>query len=288
MQAVILAAGRGTRLLPVTDVIPKPLIPFWGRPFIAYLLDALEGLVDEAIIVDAPALEVERALGDRHGTLPLRYAVQPDPLGTGDAMLQARAMIDGPFVLLLGDTCPTRETLQALTSTPGRAVLTVIEVDDREQHSGVSVDDTGRVTGLWTEAATVDAGIFRFDSAIFDFTAAHEPLRGELRVLQGVNSLVEAGEEVRAIEMPHPWLQFGDHEGIDGVIRVMRALGEMRGERCDPGDSCVMVPARDCEVEDALVFGPGSLEGCVIRHSLVYCGADAVGRVVSDAIEVLD
>jgi len=288
VQAVILAAGRGTRLLPVTDVIPKPLIPFWGRPFIAYLLDALEGLVDEAIIVDAPALEVEQALGDRHGALPLRYAVQPLPLGTGDAMLQARAMIDGPFLLLLGDTCPARDTLQALIDTPGKAVLMVIEVDDRENHSGVSVDGAGRVTGMWTDAATVDAGIVKFDPMILDLVAGHEPLRGELRVLQGVNSLVEAGEEVRAVQMPHPWMQFGDHEGINGVIRVMRTLAEMQGERCAPGDSSLMVRARDCAIEDALVFGPGSLDRCVIKRSLVYCGGDAVGRTVTDAIAVLD
>ena len=104
MQAVILAAGRGSRLEPVTHYVPKPLIPFWGRPFISYLLERLNGYVDEAVIVDGPAREIAAILGERHRDLPLRYVIHHDSVGTGDALLQACDCLRSPFLLLFADT----------------------------------------------------------------------------------------------------------------------------------------------------------------------------------------
>jgi len=287
VQAVILAAGEGSRLQPITNFVPKPLIPFWDRAFITYLLDNLEGLVDEAIIVVGPDGQIAGEIGDRHGSLPVRYACQPVPLGTGDAMIQAQELLEGPFLLLLGDTCPTRETLARVIEAPGDAVLTVIEVDDPENHLGVSLKGAACVVGLWTDDATVDAGVFRLDRRIFDALDGLPPLRGELRVLQGIDRLLSSGADVRAVRMPGPWLQFGDHEELPGVLRVMRQLGQMHGRRYAPGESSVMVPAEGCEIENSLVFGPGSLKDCAIKDSVVYCATDAVGAAVVGAIEAL-
>ncbi len=287
MQAVILAAGKGTRLLPITRYVPKPLIPFWGRPFISYLLDQLVGLVDEVIIVDDPARDLERALGERWGDLPLHYVTQATPRGTGDAALQARSVVEEPFLLLLGDTCPTRATLEELIATPGAAVLTLIEVDDPENHLSISLDGDARVVELWSDASTVDAGVFKFDPMIFEMLDGLPPRGNELRVMQGVARLLEVGEKVRAVRMPGPWLQFGDHEGIAGVLRVMRELAAQQGRKCGPRDSCLMVPADGCTIENSLVFGPGSLKDCTIRDSVVYCAGEVVGATVIDAVAVV-
>ncbi len=287
MQAVILAAGEGSRLQPVTNFVPKPLIPFWGRAFITYLLDNLEGLVDEAIIVGGPDGQVAGEIGDRRGSLPVHYACQPIPLGTGDAVIRAQELLEGPFLLLLGDTLATRETLEGVVEAPGDVVLTVIEVDDPENHLGVSRNGAGRVASLWTDDAMVDAGVFRLDQRIFDALDGLPPLRGELRVLQGIDGLLTAGADVRAVQMPGPWLQFGDHEGLAGVLRVMRQLGEMHGHECGPGASCVMVPAEGCTIENSLIFGPGSLKDSTIKDSIVYCATDTVGAAVTGAIETL-
>ncbi|MGD9498722.1 MAG: sugar phosphate nucleotidyltransferase, partial [Armatimonadota bacterium] len=202
MQAVILAAGQGERLRPVTDHLAKPLIPFWGRPFLSYVLDNLEGVAEEAIIVDTPAGEVATTLGDRHGALPIRYATQPVPRGTGDALLQAADLLRGPFLLLLGDTCPPRATLEELIAGPGDLALTAIEVDDPENHLGIDVGAHGRIRAIWVESATVDAGVFRFPPEILSALASQEPLRGELRVLQGVARLMEGGADARVVLMP--------------------------------------------------------------------------------------
>jgi len=278
VQAVILAAGRGSRLEPVTNHIPKPLIPFWGRPFLAYLLDNLEGLVDEAIIVDNPEGEVEAVFGDSYGSLPLRHLPQPEPRGTGDAVLQARGCVDEPFIVVLADTCPPRETIRELIEAPGDVVLTVIEVDDPENHGGVDVDDDGRVSALWTDSPMADAGMVRVTGRIYDRLESVEPLRGELRILQGVQEMIRAGDDVRAIVMPGPWLQFGDHEHLEGVLRVM---GQIRNGH--PGDARFMDASVDvaacdgCEIQNSLVFGPGELVDCKISNSMIYCATRLEG-----------
>lgn len=272
MQAVILAAGRGSRLQPVTHHVPKPLIPFWGKPFISYLLERLDGFVDETIIVDGPGGEIEQTLGDRWGNLPLRYVIQPDPVGTGDALLQACGLLRDPFLIMLADTCPPRETIRELIATPGDAVLATIRVDDRENHGGVDIDENGRVLGLWTDADTVDAGIIRTTNRICELLETLQPLRGELRILQGIAAMIEEGDDVRGVVMPGPWLQFGDHEGLQGVLRVMRQIHNDEPGLSAAASSVDGVVCEGCEIRNSLVFGPGELVNCTIIDSMVYCG----------------
>jgi dTDP-glucose pyrophosphorylase len=270
VQAVILAAGRGSRLEPVTYHIPKPLIPFWGRPFLSYLLENLEGLVDEVLIVEDPDREVSEALGGSHGSTPLRYVVQPEPLGTGDAVLQAADMLEETFILMLGDTCAPPETIRELIDSPGDAVLTTTRVDDPENHLSVAMDEQGRVAELWTDDETVDAGMFRIPSRICELLESVEPRRGEVRITQGIDRMIQQGEDVRAVVMPGPWVQFGDHERLNGVLRVMT---EIRNDEsyCD-GSSVDADTCEACEIRNSLVFGPGELINCVVTDSMVYCG----------------
>ena len=71
MKAIILAAGRGERLRPITDHVPKPLIPFFRRPFLDYTLRELRGLVDEAVLVVHHRLDqVRQTLGEACGGIP--------------------------------------------------------------------------------------------------------------------------------------------------------------------------------------------------------------------------
>jgi len=285
VQAVILTAGRGTRLLPVTNHAPKPLIPFWGRPFVHYLLDNLLGRVDETVLVVAEGGELEAALGERYQGMPLRYVIQSEPEGTGDAMLRARHILGEEFVLLLGDTCPDPATVDAIISVGGDAAQTVIAEDDLDNHLGVALRDGFIVESLWADDADfVDAGMFRLTQHVCDRIEACEPIRGELRILQGLNALLEEGREVRAVELPQPWLQYGDHEGVAGVCRVMdqiRVYADGADEGCD---SSIDITSSDCEITNSLVFGPGELVGCTITDSLVHCASRVEGMTAHGEI----
>lgn len=286
MQAVILTAGAGTRLRPITEHIPKPLIPFWGRPFIDYLLETFEGLVDEVIIVIGATDDVREHVGDRFGSLPVRYARQPYPAGTGDAILRAEEMLEGAFILNLGDTWVPRETLQGLIESDADAVLTTIEVDDPANHLGVLCDENGCVVEMWADCATVDAGCFRLPTSIFDYLRGMPPRNGELRVLQGVQALLEEDATVGAVLAPNPWLQFGDHEGREGVLRVMRQMAERVPGIEASGGSSVNLPATGCEISNSLVFGPGEVVNCTIRDSVLYCGRRVEGETIDGELTV--
>lgn len=287
MQAVILTAGRGDRLRPVTDRVPKSLIPFWGKPFLAYIFDSLVGLVDEAVVVVAADEYVQRTFGDSWRGLSLRYVVQPDPGGTGDALLHARDILDERFLVLLGDTLAPPETLQAVLERQGDAVLTLIEVDDPHNHSRVGIHNGLVVDNPWVDNSNlVDAGITLLPRIICDYLEQLPPRGAELRLLQGVEALLEDGLEVRAVKMPGPWLQYGDHEGVAGVCRVMNQLRPY-AEGIDPASpASVDITHRDCQIINSVVFGPGQLYGCTIRNSLIYCENPVEGRSADGQIAV--
>lgn len=107
MKAMILAAGLGTRLRPLTERVPKPLVPVGGRPLIEYPLRLLRASgVDEVVInVHHHAAALGDALGDgsRFG-LRIHYSVEDSLLDTGGGVLHARAWLDRPFFILNADS----------------------------------------------------------------------------------------------------------------------------------------------------------------------------------------
>ncbi len=138
LQAVLLAAGKSTRTYPLTTTRPKPLIPVLGKPLLEHLLGQLEGVVDEAIIVvgyRADAIRIQ--LGDRFGSLPLRYLEQQEQRGTADALLQASPLIKDRCLVLNGDDLYHRYDLQALSRH--RTAILVTPVPDPQNRAVVTI-----------------------------------------------------------------------------------------------------------------------------------------------------
>jgi len=107
MKIVMLAAGRGERLRPLTDKVPKPLIEVAGRPIIEHILDLLIKIPDAkiGIIVGYLGDQIIERLGSRYLGVEISYILQERILGTGHAILLAREFIGSdPFVLYLADT----------------------------------------------------------------------------------------------------------------------------------------------------------------------------------------
>ena len=109
MKAMILAAGRGERMRPLTLTRPKPLLEAGGAPLIVHQLRALAGAGFEDVVVNLSWLgvQIREALGDgsRHG-LRIHYSEEgPEPLETGGGIFRALPLLgDGPFLVLNGDT----------------------------------------------------------------------------------------------------------------------------------------------------------------------------------------
>ncbi len=106
-QAVFLVGGRGTRLGPLTDATPKPLLPVAGRPFLDYLIDnaARQGFSDIVLLCGylASVLAQHYAGPGPHGST-VRLVVEPEPAGTAGALLYARELLDDRFLMCNGDS----------------------------------------------------------------------------------------------------------------------------------------------------------------------------------------
>ena len=105
MKAVILAGGRGTRLKPLTNTIPKPLVLLGDKPILFHLLDMLQNQgVDEVIITLGYLGEIiEKALKNYKSEMKISFSYENEPLGTAGAVKNAAKDIDGDFVVLSGD-----------------------------------------------------------------------------------------------------------------------------------------------------------------------------------------
>ena len=152
MKAVILAGGFGTRLRPLTLDLPKPIVPIFDRPFLYYQTDLLRQVpdIDEVVLsLNYRPDRIEARVGD--GTdagIPLRYVVEPDPLGTGGAIKFASAGIDDTLVVFNGDVL-TSIDLQAVVrlhrERAAQATIILTPVDDPSAYGVVETDAEGNV-----------------------------------------------------------------------------------------------------------------------------------------------
>ena len=107
MKAMILAAGRGTRMAPLTDTCPKPLIPLCGKPLIVHHLEKLSAAGIKEVVINHAWLgeQIEQHLGDGSAWgLTIHYSAETDALETGGGVYQALPLLGAaPFLLINGD-----------------------------------------------------------------------------------------------------------------------------------------------------------------------------------------
>ncbi len=123
MRAIILAAGKGIRLLPLTATIPKPLLMVGPRPLLEHVLLALPDVVDEVtLVVGHLGEQIKDRFGDRFAGKRLLYIFQERLNGTGGAMALAKHVVKGPTLVLNADDLYTKDDLTRLVRLP-RGIL---------------------------------------------------------------------------------------------------------------------------------------------------------------------
>src|SRR5256714_10996687 len=154
MRAMILAAGYGTRLWPLTIDRAKPAIPFMGRPLVGYVAEYLARYGFREIVVNLHHRpeSVRAALGDgaRFG-VRFHYVSEPNILGTGGALDNARSLLEGDTFVVVNGKIATDINLDAALETHRRtralATLVLRENAARERYSMIEVRD-GLITGF--------------------------------------------------------------------------------------------------------------------------------------------
>ena len=152
MKAMVLAAGQGTRLRPLTDRIPKALVPVAGRPMIEYPLLLLRhyGIGDIVINLHHHGEQIEKRLGDGSQLgLRISYSVEPDLLDTGGGLLKAKAFFQSDTFLVINTDVLIDLHLDELLKFHGdrRATATLVlrPDDEADQYGSMDIDIHGRI-----------------------------------------------------------------------------------------------------------------------------------------------
>jgi mannose-1-phosphate guanylyltransferase len=295
MQAIVLAGGRGTRLRPLTDTLPKPLVPFMGEPYAAGLLRRLVavGVTRATFLVgqDAEPWRPLGVLGEQVG-LDVGVLTEEGPLDTAGAARRLLAHgVDGPVLVCNGDILTDLDLATLLAShraSGATATIALTRVDDTSAFGVVVCDPGGRVERFVEKPApgtvpadTVNAGTYVLAPDAFARFPGDGPLSFERAVFPG---LVAAGETVTGVPSAAFWADLGTparylagHRAVlDGRCRWPSAPGMRRaGPAALAHESAV--------VADGASLGPGTVVGadCVLGS-----GARLGGAVLHDRVRV--
>lgn len=212
---VILAGGRGVRMLPFSEGYPKPLLPICNRPLIEYQIDMMRGLgiTDIVVLIGHKGFEITKVLGDGHRlNCRIRYVEQTSTLGIAHAVGRLESHITSPFLLFLGDIFfvpkDIREMLSLFEGQDGGAVLaTKLESDPaaiRKNYS-LKISPDGFVTRVIEKPRHIvntlkGVGLYLFDLTIFDAIrrTPRTAMRDEYEITDSIQVLIQDGYPVRA------------------------------------------------------------------------------------------
>lgn len=234
MKGLILAAGRGTRLRPLTHTRPKPVIRVAGRPIIHYALENLKGAgVHEIGVVVSPDThdDVRAALNGMTG-VEVAYILQERPQGLAHAVSVAREWLeDDPFVLYLGDNLFERGIapfVRAHAQGGPAAVVALARVEDPRQF-GVAEVAGRRILRLVEKperppSDLAVAGVYVFDARIHGLIEGLEPsARGEYEITDAIQRLIDGGHEVQGLPIEGWWKDTGRAEDLLDANRLLLA-----------------------------------------------------------------
>jgi len=231
MKAMVLAAGLGTRLRPLTDTLPKPLLPVGGRPILEWNLLLLKrhGITEVIINLHHLGEQIMHTLGDGACLgLRLAYSHEPTLQGTGGGIKQAAPFLKGgPFLVLNGDTlsdCNLTALIAAHRASRAHATLAVRDDPEASSWGPVTVDVHGRILQIKdnpplaeTRAALATcmfAGIQVMEQAVLD---AIPPGPGSIIDVYG--SLLHQGRPLHGYRMSGYWSDIGTQERYAQVQR---------------------------------------------------------------------
>jgi dTDP-glucose pyrophosphorylase len=233
-KAVLLAAGRGTRMRDLTEELPKPMLEVRGKPVLQHIVEGLRdnGLTNLLIVVGWRADVVKAFFGDgsRFG-VRIQYETQTVQDGTGRVVALARDFAgDDPFLLSYGDILigPQNYARIRAALAGAEAVISVKRSEDVSQGGAVFVNEKFELTDLREKpkpgeptSPWYNAGVYAFRPSIFAQIDKLQPSpRGEYELTDAIRSLAQAGNKVQALEIAGDWEDVRDPEILARLNRT--------------------------------------------------------------------
>ncbi len=274
MKAVLLAGGFGTRLRPLTVHTPKPIVPIFDRPFLCHQIDVLKRLPDIDEVILSLNYQPERirellGVGVDPG-LPLRYVVEPSPLGTGGAVKYAEPHLDGTTIVFNGDVLTGVDLTAVLRLHRERqaaATIVLTPVDNPAAYGLVETDADDNVTRFLEKPSpdditcnTINAGIYVLEPATFD------------RIPSGTKYSIERAYFPSLVDRGEPFVAYIDH---DYWLDIGTPAAYLRAHRDIMGGRCAAAPFADRPNGESVVATDAEIDPTAIIDSPCFVGSNA-------------
>lgn len=321
-----MAAGKSTRMYPITLTQPKPLVHIANKPILAHQLDQLVGLVDEVIlIVGYKRKMLEEAFGDLYRGIALGYVEQKEQLGTGHAAMQAAPYVKDRFLLMNGDDLYARRDIEACLhhtyTLTAQAVPDVRPFSEVVLKHGLVTDVIEKPENPASNLASI--GLFALDKKIFTILEdIPKSPRGEYELPDAVIKLLHIVDmhchvvDDYWIPVGYPWHVLNANDfllenyfeeapragtiaesaTLEGRVRIgehasIQAGAVIRGNvvigrQCEIGPNCVITG--NTALGDHCALGAGAVvDNCVIdRHSRIEPYAVLSHSVIGDHVTI--
>jgi len=270
MECVVLAAGEGKRMRPLTAKRPKVMLPLANRPMMEHLVLAARdaGITDFIFIVGYGEREIRRHFGegDELG-VHIKYATQRHQRGTADAVAAARDLVTGPFLVMNGDMILKQEDIANLCKKAPSCMC--ISTTDHPADYGVVLTENGMITSLEEKSKQprsnlINAGAYLFSMEIFDLIDAVRPSpRGELELTDALAVLMEKGE-LKAHQLSY-WMDVGyPWDMLDANAALMETIRPENHGLVEEGVT----------LQNSVIIG----EGTVIKSGTYIEGPCIIGK----------
>ena len=223
MKGVLLTAGEGTRMRPLTLTRPKTMLQVGGKPILQYNLEALRdaGIKDIIMVVGYKKEAIEDYFGNGSSFgVNIDYIIQEKRLGTAHAINSVHEMIDDEFIVLNGDIIVDPELIVDLIakykSEEASSILMLTEVEDPSSFGVVEIEN-GIIKNIVEKPAPgeapsnlINAGIYLFDKTIFDaIDKTEKSKRGEYEITDSLKIQMSENKIVRGLKSEHKWIDVG-------------------------------------------------------------------------------
>ncbi|OGO30979.1 MAG: glucose-1-phosphate thymidylyltransferase [Chloroflexi bacterium RBG_16_56_11] len=299
MKAVILAAGEGNRMRPLTSNRPKVMLPVANRPIIEHLLIEVReaGVEDFVFIVGYHDAQVRDYFGrgEKWG-VRVAYAEQRKQLGTADAIRMVKDEVDGNFLVINGDVVVSREDVRRLMGNRHNT-MSVIEVKDPRGLGMVELSEN-KVLSIHEKTEKpptlmANAGLYLFTPEVFSAISQTEKSpRGEYEITDSLQILMRTGDglyfqEIKSwLDLSYPWDLLRANESMLAGMQAQN-LGEVEANVVIKG--AVSVGRNSLVRSGAYIIGPVIIgEGCEIGPNCYIRPSTAIGDGchVGAAVEV--
>lgn len=296
-QAILLVGGFGTRLMPLTRSVPKPMLPIAGLPVTEHQLAvARRAGISSLVLATSYLSEVFIPYfgdGSRWG-MKLQYAVEEEPLGTGGAIRNAAQMLNGDesIVIFNGDVLSSHDLVRQIEmheSLDADVTLHLTHVADARAYGCVPIDEDGRVTAFMEKMEkpvtnTINAGCYVFHPRVVEHIPAGKVVSIEREIFP---DLVDRGQPVYGMVDDSYWIDIGTPsallKGSSDVVQGIANSSALDGVKLEHRSPEYVAHEAAMVSPDATVTG-GSSIGRGVR---IEAGAIVDGSIICEGATVL-